>query len=91
MQPSNILSQAVTRLMGCPPSLGEGTWPRFTYSHARDHAVVVFDGELDWDAARELVKNLDTVVGDYFYTVVELVVSSPGRQDRRASVRPGPP
>ena len=48
------------------------------FTHVRDHAVVVFDGDLDWDAARELVESLDTVVGDYFYTVVELVVSSPG-------------
>ena len=48
------------------------------FTHARDRAVVVFDGDLDWDAARELVESLDTVVGDYFYTVVELVVSSPG-------------
>ena len=51
---------------------------KITYAHARDHAVVVFDGELDWDAARELVESLDTMVGDYFYPMVELVVSSPG-------------
>ena len=49
-----------------------------TFTHARDHAVVVFDGELDWAAARELVETLDTVAGTYFYAVVELVVSSPG-------------
>ena len=49
-----------------------------TFTHARDHAVVVFDGELDWAAARELVETLDTVAGGYFYREVELVVSSPG-------------
>ena len=51
-----------------------------TFTHAHDHAVVAFTGELDWDAARELVDVIDTCVHEFFYTVVELVVSSQGGQ-----------
>ena len=51
---------------------------KITYSHAGDHAVVAFSGELDWDASRELVDVIDVLVDDYFYTEVELVVASPG-------------
>ena len=51
---------------------------RITYTHAHDHAVVAFTGELDWEAAEQLIDTIDTVVDEYFYTVVELVVSSPG-------------
>ena len=53
-----------------------------TFTHARDHAVVAFTGELDWDAVRELVETIDLVVDEFFYTVVELVVSSRGGNTR---------
>ena len=51
---------------------------KISYAHAGDHAVVAFTGELDWDASRELVEVVDGLVHEYFYTVVELVVSSSG-------------
>ena len=53
-----------------------------TFTHARDHAVVAFTGELDWDAVRELVETIDLVVDEFFYTVVEVVVSSRGGNTR---------
>ena len=48
------------------------------FQHAHDHAVVALNGPLDWDAAFELVDTIDTMVATYFYTSIELVVSSPG-------------
>ena len=51
---------------------------KVTFQHAHDHAVVSLNGELDWDAAFALVDTIDTMVETYFYTAIELVVSSPG-------------
>lgn len=51
---------------------------KITCAHAGDHAVVTFTGELDWDASRELVDVVDALVHEYFYSTVELVVTSPG-------------
>ena len=48
------------------------------FQHAHDHAVVSLNGPLDWDAAFALVDAIDTMVETYFYTTIELVVSSPG-------------
>ena len=49
-----------------------------TFAHARDHAVVLLVGELDWEAAHTLVTTLETVIDRYFYRRVELVIASPG-------------
>ena len=49
-----------------------------TFAHAHDHAVVALNGHLDWDAAFALVNTIDTMVKTYFYTTIEMVVSSPG-------------
>ena len=49
-----------------------------SFAHANDRAVVSLNGPLDWEAAFALVDTLDTMVETYFYTTVELVVSSPG-------------
>ena len=51
---------------------------KITYAHARDHAVVAFSGALDWDASRELVDLIQVLVDEYFYTDVEIVVTSDG-------------
>ena len=51
---------------------------KINYAHAGDHAVVAFTGELDWDAVRELVDAVELLVEEYFYTTVELSVTSPG-------------
>ena len=48
------------------------------FAHAHDHAVVNLNGHLDWDAAFAVVDTIDTMVETYFYTAIELVVSSPG-------------
>ena len=53
-----------------------------SFSHAHDHAVVLFAGELDWEASHELVSTIGTVIGQYFYTEVELIVASPGGETR---------
>ena len=53
-----------------------------SFTHARDHAVVTFVGELDWEASHKLVNAVETVVDDYFYTEVELLVVSPGGDTR---------
>ena len=53
-----------------------------SFVHAHNHADVLFVGALDWDAAHELVQAVDTVVHDYFYTEVELVIASPGGDAR---------
>ena len=49
-----------------------------SFVHARDHAAVLFVGELDWEAAHELVSTIETVVDTYFYTQVELIIVSQG-------------
>ena len=53
-----------------------------SFTHARDHAVVLFAGELDWPAAHELVNTIETVVDSYFSSEVELLVASPGGDTR---------
>ena len=53
-----------------------------SFMHARDHAVVAFVGKLDWDGAHELVNAIQTVVDTYFYSKVELLISSPGGDTR---------
>ncbi len=49
-----------------------------SFAHARDHAVVLFAGELDWEASHELVSTIETVVEEYFYRQIELVIASSG-------------
>ena len=49
-----------------------------SYVHAHGHAVVLFVGELDWEASHTLVSSIEEVLDHYFYTEVELVVVSPG-------------
>ena len=49
-----------------------------TYSHRHGHAVVSFSDELSWASALALVGTIDLVVDAYFYSCVELIVSSPG-------------
>ena len=39
-----------------------------SFTHARDHAVVLFAGELDWPGSHELVATIETVVDTYFYS-----------------------
>ena len=53
-----------------------------SFTHEHDHAAVLFAGHLDWEASHELVTTIDTVVGQYFYTQVELIVASPGGETR---------
>ena len=53
-----------------------------SFAHARDHAVVAFIGELDWAASHKLVNAIETVVGTYFYSEVDLLVASPGGDTR---------
>ena len=49
-----------------------------SFTHAHDRAVVLFAGELDWKASHELVETIETVVQNYFYKSVEVVIASPG-------------
>ena len=49
-----------------------------SFDHAHDHAVVLFVGELDWQASHELVSTIGTVADHYFYTEIEIIVVSPG-------------
>ena len=46
--------------------------------HRHDHAAIRFAEELTWASAVALVDTVDTVVDAYFYTRIELIVSSPG-------------
>ena len=48
------------------------------FYHRPHHALVVFDGQLGWPSALELVETLDAVVETYHYDAIELVVTSPG-------------
>ena len=50
--------------------------------HHHDRAVVFQDGPLTWPATLELLAVLEAAVEGYFYTTVELVVSSPGGETR---------
>ena len=52
------------------------------FHHRHDHAVIVFADTLTWETALALVDALDTVIELYFYTLVELVVSSSGGEVR---------
>ena len=49
-----------------------------TLVHHHGRAVVLHDGPLTWTASLELVGKLELAIESYFYTTVELVVSSPG-------------
>ena len=49
-----------------------------SFYHHHDHAVVTFSDELSWTTAIDLVDTVDTVVDNYFYRVVELLIASPG-------------
>ena len=49
-----------------------------TFTHRHGHAVVSFSDELSWASALDLVGTIDLVVDAYFYSRVELIVSSPG-------------
>ena len=49
-----------------------------TFRTHPDHAVVLFDDELTWEAATDLVDIVDLMISGYFYTRVELVVASSG-------------
>ena len=49
-----------------------------SFDHAHDHAVVLFVGELDWEASHQLVSTIETVAEHYFYTELELLIASPG-------------
>ena len=48
------------------------------FYHRPHHARVVFDGQLSWASAVDLITTLDTVIETYQYDAVELVVTSPG-------------
>ena len=48
------------------------------FEHRHDHAVVNFSGPITWDSAHDLVGAITAIVDHYFYTEVELVVSSAG-------------
>ena len=49
-----------------------------TFHHEHDRGVITFSGDLSWDEARAIVDAGDTLVDDYFYTRVELRISSSG-------------
>ena len=53
-----------------------------TYVHHGDHAAVSFSGALDWDGATELVEVGDVLIDHYYYSTVELTVTSPGGSDQ---------
>ena len=55
---------------------------RISFTHEHDHAAVLLAGDLDWEASHELVGTIDTLVGQYFHTEVELIVASPGGETR---------
>ena len=48
------------------------------FHHRHDRALVSFAGELSWETGLDLVYTIDLVIDVYFYSVVELVVTSPG-------------
>ena len=49
-----------------------------TFRTHPDHAVVLFDAELTWAAATDLVDVVDLMVHGYFYRRVEIVIASSG-------------
>ena len=49
-----------------------------TFHHEHDRGVVDFSGDLSWDEARAIADAGDTLVDCYFYTDVELRISSSG-------------
>ena len=49
-----------------------------TYRTHPDHAVVLFDDELNWPAATDLVDVVDLMTDGYFYRRVEIVIASSG-------------
>ena len=49
-----------------------------TFTHRHGYAVVSFSDELSWASSLDLVGAIDLVVDVYFYSCVELIVSSPG-------------
>ena len=49
-----------------------------TFRTHPDHAVVLFDDELTWPAATDLVDIVDLMIDGYFYRRVELVIASSG-------------
>ena len=53
-----------------------------TFVHAHDHALVNLNGALDWDAAHDLVTSVEALVEQYFYRVIEVVVTSPGGESK---------
>ena len=49
-----------------------------TFRTHPDHAVVLFDDELTWPAATDLVDIVDLMTDGYFYRRIEIVIASPG-------------
>ena len=49
-----------------------------TFRTHPDHAVVLFDDELTWPAATDLVDIVDLMTDGYFYRRVEIVIASSG-------------
>ena len=49
-----------------------------TFRTHPDHAVVLFDAELTWAAATDLVDVVDLMVHGYFYRRIEIVIASNG-------------
>ena len=49
-----------------------------TYKSLQDHAVVMFNGDVDWTSVCELTDLVDTLVERHFQTHIELVIASPG-------------
>ena len=49
-----------------------------TFFHRNDRGVVSFSTDLTWEEARDIVYAVDTLVDLYFYSTVEVVISSPG-------------
>ena len=48
------------------------------FHHRHDRALVSFADELNWETGLDLVYTIDLVIDVYFYSVAELVVTSPG-------------
>ena len=48
-----------------------------TFTNARDHGVVILNGELDWGAALALVDAIGACAPDGFYDEIDLVVTTP--------------
>ena len=48
------------------------------FVHCAGHALVVFVDPLTWESAFDLTTVLDNVTDHYYYTLVELLIASPG-------------